>query len=102
MKSVKIEVVFNKPRALEFCEALKAGRPIGAINADELLTLAGACLCRHYENDQADALDEKEVERLVKNLLNAVEHSPNGRCGRATAHMTRSTSPNCTRRSTMA
>lgn len=74
MKSVKIEVVFNKPRALEFCEALKAGRPIGAIDRDDLLTLAGVCLCRHYENDQSGNLDDVQAERLVKNLMNAVEH----------------------------
>ncbi|HEX4148786.1 MAG TPA: hypothetical protein VHY20_07355 [Pirellulales bacterium] len=74
MKTVKIEVVFNKPRAIEFCESLKAGRPIGKVDADDLLTLAGACLCRHYESDRAEELDELEAERLVKNLMNAVEH----------------------------
>lgn len=74
MKSVKIDLVFNKTRAVEFSKALSSGQPVGAIDAEDLLTLAGACLFRHYQLDQGDGLEDVEAERLVKNLMNAVEH----------------------------
>lgn len=74
MKSVKIDLVFNKTRAIDFSRALRAGEALGVIEAEDLLTLAGACLCRHYESDTVDGLGQAEAERLVKNLMNAVEH----------------------------
>jgi hypothetical protein len=71
--SVKIEVVFDRDRAIAFYEALGAGQALGPIEAEELLALAGACLCRRYQAEAAQ-LDADETTRLVKNMMNAAEH----------------------------